>query len=69
MVKAPSAGSREARRKRWACPMCGRPAVKEYRPFCSARCADLDLAKWLDGRYRIETEQGPDDEPENGDGG
>jgi endogenous inhibitor of DNA gyrase (YacG/DUF329 family) len=41
-----------------ACPICSRPTEKEYRPFCSRRCADLDLAKWLTGAYVI-----PGDEP------
>ena len=35
------------------CPTCGKPPVVRYRPFCSKRCADLDLGRWLDGRYRI----------------
>jgi endogenous inhibitor of DNA gyrase (YacG/DUF329 family) len=33
--------------------MCGRPAAPEHRPFCSRRCADLDLQRWLTGRYAI----------------
>lgn len=35
------------------CPQCGKPRVKDHRPFCSARCRDLDLGKWLDGSYAI----------------
>lgn len=35
------------------CPICGRPAVEHYRPFCSRRCADVDLARWLRGDYAI----------------
>lgn len=35
------------------CPICRRPTVLATRPFCSARCADLDLARWLGGRYAI----------------
>lgn len=35
------------------CPNCGRPPVDDYRPFCSKRCADVDLGRWLDGNYRI----------------
>lgn len=35
------------------CPICGRPAEADYRPFCSRRCADLDLQRWLSGRYAI----------------
>ena len=35
------------------CPMCRAPAETATRPFCSQRCADLDLARWLGGRYAI----------------
>ena len=35
------------------CPICRRPAVQKYRPFCSARCADIDLGRWIGGDYRI----------------
>jgi hypothetical protein len=35
------------------CPICGRPAEADARPFCSRRCADLDLQRWLSGRYAI----------------
>lgn len=40
------------------CPVCREPAVVKYRPFCSVRCADLDLGRWFSGRYAI-----PSDEP------
>lgn len=36
-----------------ACPLCQKPTDKDYRPFCSKRCADLDLGNWLDDRYRV----------------
>ena len=36
-----------------ACPICNKPSVEQYRPFCSKRCADIDLAKWLRGDYVI----------------
>lgn len=36
-----------------ACPICGKPAQDGYRPFCSKRCADVDLARWLNGSYAI----------------
>ncbi|WP_435170473.1 DNA gyrase inhibitor YacG [Falsirhodobacter sp. 1013] len=50
------------------CPICGRPADPAYRPFCSKRCADVDLARWLNGSYAIPTTEdeppvGDDDEP------
>ena len=35
------------------CPICGKPRVAEYRPFCSRRCADVDLNRWLSGSYAI----------------
>ena len=35
------------------CAVCRKPAVPDYRPFCSRRCADVDLARWLGGHYAI----------------
>jgi endogenous inhibitor of DNA gyrase (YacG/DUF329 family) len=43
------------------CPICGKPAVQPYRPFCSTRCAQIDLGRWLNGNYRIPTDEGPDE--------
>jgi endogenous inhibitor of DNA gyrase (YacG/DUF329 family) len=46
------------------CPICGRPAEPEARPFCSKRCANVDLQRWLTGRYvvpAVENEDGPSD--------
>lgn len=34
-----------------ACPICNKASVPEYRPFCSKRCADIDLGRWLRGAY------------------
>jgi len=45
------------------CPICGKPAQQEYRPFCSKRCADVDLQRWLSGRYAIPA---ADDEAQGG---
>jgi len=36
---------------KWTCPTCGRDGVSEFRPFCSGRCANRDLGRWLDGSY------------------
>lgn len=44
------------------CPVCRKPALLKFRPFCSKRCADIDLAKWFGGEYRVETEETPDGE-------
>jgi endogenous inhibitor of DNA gyrase (YacG/DUF329 family) len=35
------------------CPICGKPAETRFRPFCSSRCADIDLGRWFTERYRI----------------
>ena len=35
------------------CPICDAPAAAEYAPFCSKRCADIDLHRWLSGGYAI----------------
>jgi endogenous inhibitor of DNA gyrase (YacG/DUF329 family) len=35
------------------CPICGKPSSSQHRPFCSTRCADVDLHRWLGGHYVI----------------
>ncbi len=35
------------------CPICKRETVHNHRPFCSRRCADLDLGRWMTGAYRV----------------
>ncbi len=35
------------------CPICGRSAMAANRPFCSPRCAEVDLGRWLGEQYRI----------------
>jgi endogenous inhibitor of DNA gyrase (YacG/DUF329 family) len=35
------------------CPICERPTEPAFRPFCSKRCANVDLQRWLTGRYAI----------------
>jgi len=42
------------------CPICGKPPVARHDPFCSARCGQVDLGRWLTGRYVVETEEGPE---------
>jgi len=36
-----------------ACPICGKPGQARFSPFCSRRCADVDLGRWLKGGYAI----------------
>ncbi|MFN6925033.1 MAG: DNA gyrase inhibitor YacG [Tabrizicola sp.] len=38
------------------CPICGKPTAPDYRPFCSRRCADVDLGRWLSEGYCIPAE-------------
>jgi uncharacterized protein len=45
------------------CPICGKPSARAYYPFCSKRCADVDLNRWLSGSYAIPaTEDAPSSE-------
>ncbi len=44
------------------CPICRKPATYASRPFCSKRCANVDLSRWLKGSYRIPAEEEPDPE-------
>jgi len=46
-----------------SCPICGKPAVQKFRPFCTKRCADIDLNRWLSGAYVV---QGKEEEDEDG---
>lgn len=59
------AGRRGGKRLQRACPICGAPTVEAFRPFCSRRCADIDLGRWLKEGYRVPTEEAP----ENGEPG
>ena len=44
------------------CPICEKPSEARFRPFCSKRCADVDLGRWLHGSYRIPSEEAPPEE-------
>lgn len=55
------------------CPICGKGRDQRYRPFCSRRCADIDLGRWLKGEYAIPSESsapdfGEEDAPPGHDG-
>jgi uncharacterized protein len=50
------------------CPICGAPTEQQYRPFCSRRCADVDLSRWLRGAYAIPVEPDDDEDGEGADG-
>ena len=42
------------------CPICAKDSTDRYHPFCSKRCADVDLGRWLKGGYAI-----PSDDPDD----
>ncbi|MEZ5866656.1 MAG: DNA gyrase inhibitor YacG [Geminicoccaceae bacterium] len=48
------------------CPLCGAPMEPRFRPFCSARCRDIDLGHWLSGAYAVPAVEGDDDSDEGG---
>ena len=43
------------------CPICGAPADEKHTPFCSQRCAYVDLGRWLSGTYKVETDEAPEE--------
>ena len=48
-----------------SCPICQKDTSAQYRPFCSKRCADVDLGRWMTGAYAIPAEAGPDEDETN----
>ncbi|MFI4933060.1 MAG: DNA gyrase inhibitor YacG [Caulobacterales bacterium] len=50
------------------CPICDKPIATQFRPFCSARCADIDLQRWLSGAYTVPAVEA-DDDGDDGQGG
>jgi len=50
-----------------SCPICGKPAVERFRPFCSGRCKDVDLNRWFKGAYAIPAAESAEDSGEERD--
>lgn len=48
------------------CKTCGKAEEEKYRPFCSARCAQIDLGKWLNGSFVVPGKDEPDEEENEG---
>ncbi|WP_032112868.1 DNA gyrase inhibitor YacG [Candidatus Paracaedibacter symbiosus] len=44
------------------CPICGKPMVAEFAPFCSKHCQNIDLLKWLKEDYRVPTQDVDEEE-------
>ena len=55
--------STSERQPKRGCPVCGRKPDPKAAPFCSKRCADVDLGHWLKGDYAIPAVEPPDDSP------
>ncbi len=53
MPDAPTTARASGKPVTGKCPICGAPRQAAYRPFCSRRCADVDLGRWLNGSYAI----------------
>jgi len=46
------------------CPLCGKPMDAAFKPFCSKRCADIDLNRWLKGVYTVPVKDAEDEDGE-----
>lgn len=57
----------QSRERTPSCPICGRPRARAYRPFCSARCRDIDLGRWFGEIYRVPAAEPGYDEDETPD--
>lgn len=66
-MSAPPSMPKMSPKKRPPCPVCGKESVVEHRPFCSPRCADVDLGRWLGGAYAIPSTEPPPDVPHDED--
>jgi endogenous inhibitor of DNA gyrase (YacG/DUF329 family) len=52
-AKTETRAGRPARKKAARCPICGKRTARDHRPFCSRRCADIDLGRWLKDAYAV----------------
>jgi endogenous inhibitor of DNA gyrase (YacG/DUF329 family) len=48
------------------CPICGKPRVQQFKPFCSRRCADVDLHRWMAGVYAVPVVEDDDEDGMSG---
>ncbi len=51
------------------CPICGKPADERFRPFCSRRCADVDLHRWFSGVYAVPVTEDEEEDERRDEGG
>ena len=68
MPAKPKSGARSGKAKAKAkpkpCPICGQTATEASKPFCSERCRDVDLNRWLSGSYAIPGKKDEDEDAE-----
>jgi endogenous inhibitor of DNA gyrase (YacG/DUF329 family) len=70
MPEAKNRAKNETKIRTKICVICGKPADAVFKPFCSKRCADVDLHRWLSGVYAVPvTEDEEEDERRNDDEG
>jgi uncharacterized protein len=62
-----SQGTKSATKKSGRCPICKAGTEAAFRPFCSSRCADIDLGKWLTGSYVIAVDDSSSSEDDGSD--
>jgi hypothetical protein len=55
--------------RRSACPICGKPIAEGFQPFCSRRCADVDLNRWLSGVYAVPVTEDEEEDERRDEGG
>jgi uncharacterized protein len=56
-------------KSRKTCPICGKPTDERTKPFCSKRCADVDLHRWLSGSYAIPVTEDEEEDERRDDSG
>ena len=63
-AKPPEAAGRGPAKGAKPCPICGKPATAASQPFCSERCRDVDLNRWLSGSYVVPGRDNEDEDAE-----
>jgi endogenous inhibitor of DNA gyrase (YacG/DUF329 family) len=64
MPAKPKKDARAGKAAAKRCPICGKPATEASRPFCSERCRDVDLNRWLSNSYVIPAAKNDDEDAE-----
>jgi endogenous inhibitor of DNA gyrase (YacG/DUF329 family) len=55
-------GMSERNERAGLCPICRKPTADKFRPFCSRRCSDIDLNRWLSGVYAVPVNEDSDED-------